>query len=220
MTAGRKRARTERAVAEEILDEALVAHVGLTTGHGPLVIPTTYARLGDAVFLHGSPLAGWLRAGRRGVDVCVTVTLLDGIVVARSGFHSSMNYRSVVIFGTASPVTDDVLKRRALDAVVEHVIPGRTAEVRAPTKTELKGTVVLRVPLAEASIKVRSGGPLDAEDDYGTGVWAGVLPLRLTPCDPVADERLTEVVEVPESVAGWRRPTGGLPVEQRDEGVG
>jgi nitroimidazol reductase NimA-like FMN-containing flavoprotein (pyridoxamine 5'-phosphate oxidase superfamily) len=182
------RASYERDAANAILDEALVCHVGFVVDGQPFVIPTTYGREGDQLFLHGSAASRMLRSLRGGLPVCVTVTLLDGLVLARSSFHHSMNYRSVVVLGIAEQVTDHAAKRAALDVIVEHVLPGRVAEVRAPTEVELKGTIVLRVPLEEASVKVRTGPPVDDEEDLAPASWGGVLPLRLTAGTPVPDE--------------------------------
>jgi nitroimidazol reductase NimA-like FMN-containing flavoprotein (pyridoxamine 5'-phosphate oxidase superfamily) len=141
----------------------------------------------------------------KGVDVCVTVTLLDGLVLARSAFHHSMNYRSVVIFGTAAVVEDETTKRQALRAFTEHIAPGRWQEVRPPTESELKATTVLAIPLEEVSAKVRTGPPLDDEDDYSLPVWAGVLPLKLRPEHPVADSKLSASIEVPDNVRFYNR---------------
>jgi hypothetical protein len=182
------RASYERDAANAILDEALVCHVGFALDGQPFVIPTTFGREGDELFLHGSAASRMLRSLRGGLPVCVTVTLLDGLVLARSSFHHSMNYRSVVVLGTAEQVTDEAAKRAALDVIVEHVLPGRVVEVRAPTDVELKGTMVLRVPLEEASVKVRTGPPVDDEDDLTPPSWGGVLPLRLTAGEPRPDE--------------------------------
>lgn len=175
------RASYDRAVANAILDEALVCHLGFTdeTG-GPVVIPTLFARDGDVVYLHGSPASRTLRALGKGVPVCLTVTLTDGLVLAKSAFHHSINYRSVVVFGTATVVTDVAAKRRALDAFVEHVVPGRGVDARPPNEHELKSTLVLELPLEEVSVKVRTGGPIDDEEDLDLPVWAGVVDLAMT----------------------------------------
>lgn len=202
-----ERGTRDRSVAHAILDEGLLCHVGLTTDHGPVVIPTTYARRGDELLIHGSPAATWLRATGKGTPVCVTVTLLDGLVLARSAFHHSMNYRSVVVFGTAEPITDHDEKAAALDAIVEHVVPGRTAEVRPMRDDEIKGTLVVRLALSEASVKVRSGDPIDDEADLGdTHVWAGVVPVTTGFGAPVAAADVPAHVEAPPSAAGYRRP--------------
>ena len=204
-----ERGTRERAAAEAILDEGLLCHVGIAADHGPVVIPTTYARRGDELLVHGSPAATWLRAVGQGTPVCVTVTLLDGLVLARSAFHHSMNYRSVVVFGVAEPITDPDEKAAALDAIVEHVVPGRNAEVRPTRPDEVTKTLVLRLPLGEASVKVRSGDPLDEEADYDlVDVWAGVVPITTGFGPPVPDGRLADGVAPPPSATGYRRPGG------------
>jgi hypothetical protein len=177
----------DRATIDAILDEALVCHVGFTHAGQPFVIPTTYARVGEALYIHGSAASRMLRALGEGIPVCVTVTLLDGLVLARSAFHHSMNYRSVVILGVASEVTDPAERLLALEAIVEHMTPGRFGEVRPPTPKELKATSVLRLPIVEASAKIRSGGPIDDPEDLAQPCWAGHVPVRLTALDPVRD---------------------------------
>lgn len=199
-----ERGTDDRNVAYEILDEALVCHVGLSTEHGPVVIPTTFARLGDDLVLHGAPPATWLRSTGKETPVCVTVTLLDGVVLARSTFHHSMNYRSVVIFGTATPVTEREAKLAALDAFVDRMLPGRVAEVRPTTEEELRTTLVVRIPLDEASTKIRAGGPKDDPDDVGGPGWAGVVPLRLSAGMPEVADDVAASTEVPGSVATFR----------------
>ena len=181
------RGRHDREMIDAILDEALFCHLALVDPDGrPFVVPTIHARSGDHVYVHGSPASRTLRAASR-VDCCVSVTLIDGLVLARSGFHHSMNYRAVVIYGRAERVDDPDEKRAALDTVVEHVVRGRTAHARGANDTELKGTLVLRLAIDEASAKVRSGGPLDDDDDMDLDVWAGVVPLHLVPGDPIPD---------------------------------
>jgi nitroimidazol reductase NimA-like FMN-containing flavoprotein (pyridoxamine 5'-phosphate oxidase superfamily) len=200
-----ERGSRERADAEAILDEGLLCHVGLATDHGPVVIPTTYARRSGELLIHGSPAATWLRSTGKGMPVCVTVTLLDGLVLARSTFHHSMNYRSVVMFGEAEPITDHAEKAAALDAIVEHVVPGRTAEVRPMRDDEIRGTLVVRLRLDEASTKVRSGGPVDDDADLGlVDVWAGVVPARLAFGAAEPDE-LASSLPAPLSVVGYQR---------------
>jgi nitroimidazol reductase NimA-like FMN-containing flavoprotein (pyridoxamine 5'-phosphate oxidase superfamily) len=169
---------------EAILDEGLVAHVGLAVDGQPYVIPMVFARVGEALYLHGSAASRLLRALSGGAAVCVTVTLLDGIVLARSAFHHSMNYRSVVVVGRAVPVTGKAERDRALAAMVDHAVPGRSAQVRPPDRKELAATLVIRVPLDEASAKVRTGPPIDDDRDLDLPVWAGVLPLQLVVGDP------------------------------------
>jgi nitroimidazol reductase NimA-like FMN-containing flavoprotein (pyridoxamine 5'-phosphate oxidase superfamily) len=194
----------EREEAFAILDEALVCHLGISGGDGPVVIPTTYARDGERLVVHGSPASRLLRSLKDGIDVCVTVTLLDGLVLARSAFHHSMNYRSVVVFGRAQPITDPEAKRAALGALVEHIVPGRSRDARPPSDHELRSTLVLELPLDELSVKVRSGGPLDDPDDADLPVWAGVLPLPVVPGDPVADSGVTAAV--PDYAQHYCRP--------------
>jgi hypothetical protein len=188
-----ERGRHDRATVDAILDEALICHLGLVDPEGrPFVIPTIHARVGDVLYVHGSPASRTLRtAAADTVEVCVTVTLLDGLVLARSAFHHSMNYRSVVVYGSATRVDDPAEKVAALEAVVEHVVAGRTAGCRAPNEKEVRGTLVLRVPLDEASAKVRTGGPLDDDDDLDLPVWAGHVPLRLVAGDPIPDQGIT-----------------------------
>jgi nitroimidazol reductase NimA-like FMN-containing flavoprotein (pyridoxamine 5'-phosphate oxidase superfamily) len=176
----------DRDLIDAILDEAIVCHIGVVQEDGsPMVLPTLYARDGDVLYVHGSPASRLLRAGKKGVDVCLTVMLLDGFVMAKSAFHHSINYRSVVVFGTAEEVTDDAEKARALELLVDHVHPGRSAECRAPNAKELKATLVLRLPLDEASAKVREGGPIDDEEDLALPWWAGVIPVRTIRDEPV-----------------------------------
>lgn len=192
-------------MVEAILDEGLFCHVGFTVDGQPYVIPTIYARVGDRLYIHGSTVSRMLRSLREGVPVCVTVTLLDGLVLARSAFHHSLNYRSVVILGTAVEVTDPAEKLAALKAVVEHVVPNRWEDVRWPTEQELKATMVLRLPLEEVSAKIRTGSPLDDEEDYQLGCWAGESPLRLIPQAPIPDPRLDPQVALPAYVRGYCR---------------
>jgi len=199
------RARYDRDTVHAILDEGLVCHVGFVDEGQPFVIPSSYARVGDRLVLHGSAASRMLRALAGGAPACVTVTLLDGLVLARSGFHHSMNFRSVVVLGRATEVTDPGEKRLALDAIVEHVAPGRAAGVRPPSEGELRATRVVWLPLDEASAKVRTGPPKDDEADYALPVWAGELPLRLEPLEPIADPRLGPGIEPPPHVTGWRR---------------
>jgi len=192
-----QRAAYDEATIHAILDNGLVCHIGFLHEGQPFVLPTTYARLGDALVLHGSAASRMLRGLRDGIPICVTVTLLDGLVLARSAFHHSMNYRSVVILGVATEVTDDAERLHALEAIVEHVNPGRWAEVRPPNERELKATMVLRLPIAEASAKVRTGPPLDDTEDLGWPCWAGEVPLRLVALAPIADGTPPPGVAVP-----------------------
>ncbi len=191
-----ERAHHDRELAYRILDEALFCHVGFVTGGGPVVIPTIHARIGDRLVVHGSPASRMLRT-IDGADVCVTVTLLDGLVLARSVFHHSMNYRSVMIFGAARPITERAQKLTAMRAVTEHVVPGRWDDARGPDEREIKGTLLLEVPLDEASIKVRSGPPSDDEADYDLDVWAGVVPVAAAFGPPEPDPRLRGGVGLP-----------------------
>lgn len=186
----------ERAVIDAILDEATVCHVGIADVHGPVVIPTLFARDGDSIILHGSPASRLLRTATT-QEVCVTVTLVDGLVLARSAFHHSMNYRSVVVFGTPSEITDDAEKAAALDLLVEHLVPGRNPTLRPMHRNELKGTKVLRLPLDTVSAKVRTGGPVDDEEDYELPIWAGVIPIRTTYGTPSTDPLSRVDVPVP-----------------------
>lgn len=180
-----------------ILDAAFLCHVGFVVDGQPYVIPTGYGRSDDTLYLHGSAASRMLRTLAGGVDVCVTVTVLDGIVLARSAFHHSMNYRSVVILGKASLVEGDEKKTAALRVIAEQIIAGRWDDVRKPTAQELKATTVLALPIAEASAKIRTGPPLDEEEDYALDVWAGVLPLRMQAGEPVADPRLAVGMRAP-----------------------
>jgi nitroimidazol reductase NimA-like FMN-containing flavoprotein (pyridoxamine 5'-phosphate oxidase superfamily) len=202
------RGRYDRAEIDAILDEGLVCHIGFIgdSGH-PVVIPTTYARDGDSLVVHGSPASRMLRSLKDGVDMCLTVTLIDGMVLARSAFHHSMNYRSVVVFGRAEAITDQDEKHRALEVLVDHLVPGRTASARGPSEMELRSTLVLRLALDEASAKVRTGPPIDDEEDLDLPVWAGVLPLGLATGAPLPDPHMAPGAPVPEHVAGWSRGT-------------
>jgi hypothetical protein len=203
------RGRYDRDTVAAILDEALICHVGIVEDGQPYVIPTIHSRIGDRLVLHGSTGSRTLRGLMEGGPVCVTATVLDGLVMARSGFHHSMNYRSVMVLGTARPVTDEDRRMEALRAVVEHVVPGRWDEIRPPSAKELSATLLVEVDLDEASAKVRTGPPIDGEEDMDLKVWAGVLPLRMMPLEPVPDPALRVSVDVPPSVARWTR--GGQP---------
>ena len=188
-----------------ILDEGFFCHVGFAVDGQPFVIPTGYARIGDELYIHGSAASRMLRTLAGGVQVCVTVTLVDGLVLARSAFHHSMNYRSVVVLGRAVAVEDRDEKLRALNAFTESVIRGRWDTLRPVQENELKQTSVLRVPLSEVSAKVRTGPPKDEAEDYALPIWAGVLPLRLTPGEPVPDPKLPAGLAVPENVKKYSR---------------
>ena len=200
-----KRGRYERATVNAILDEGFVCHVGFVLEGQPFVIPTAYARVGDVLYLHGARANRMLKALGAGGEVCVTVTLVDGLVLARSAFHHSINYRSVVVFGRAREVADETEKRKALHAFTEHVAPGRWAEVREPNESELGATTVVALPLAEASAKVRVGPPIDDEEDYARAVWAGELPLKIVAGEPVPDPRLPTGIEPPAHVRNYER---------------
>jgi nitroimidazol reductase NimA-like FMN-containing flavoprotein (pyridoxamine 5'-phosphate oxidase superfamily) len=195
----------DRATIDSILDEALICHLGFVADGRPYVIPTIHARDGDTLYVHGSPGSRMLRAAKEGVDICVTVTLLDGLVLARSVYNHSMNYRSVVVLGRAREVTDHDRKLRAMHRVVEHVVRGRWADARQPNPGEIKATTILAISLAEASAKIRSGPPTDDDDDLVLPVWAGVIPLRLEPAAPIAAEGVDG--PAPDYTTGYTRPT-------------
>jgi uncharacterized protein len=188
----------DRRTIDAILDEGLVCHLGFVAEGQPYVIPTLYARLGGEVLVHGSSASRMLRTLDGGVDCCLTVTLVDGIVLARSIFNHSINYRSVVVLGRGAPLVDADEKLRALEAFSDRLLPGRWADVRPPTTAELKATSILRLPLDEASAKVRTGPPEDDEADYAWPVWAGVIPLALAAGEPEADPRLGPGLDAPE----------------------
>jgi nitroimidazol reductase NimA-like FMN-containing flavoprotein (pyridoxamine 5'-phosphate oxidase superfamily) len=198
-----ERAAYDRATVHAILDEGFLCHVGFVAGGQPYVIPTGYARVGETVYLHGS--TGSRLGLRPGMDVCVTVTLVDGLVLARSAFHHSMNYRSVMALGRTRAVRDPEEKEAALRALVEHIVPGRSDEVRGGDQRELAATAVLALVLDEVSAKVRTGPPKDDDEDYDLPYWAGVLPLALTPGDPEPDPVLDPSIPVPGHVATWAR---------------
>ena len=195
----------DRDLVHGILDEGFICHVGFVVDDQPIVIPTGYGRIGDKLYIHGSQASRMLRTLKAGVAACVTVTLVDGLVLARSAFHHSINYRSVVIFGKATLVEDAEEKNAALLAFSEHVIRGRWQDVREPTEQELKATTVLVLPLAEVSAKVRTGPPIDDEEDYALPVWAGVVPLRMVAGDPIPDPRLAPGIATPEYALDYKR---------------
>jgi uncharacterized protein len=195
----------ERRVIYQILDEGFICHVGFVADSQPYVIPTSYGRRGDHLYIHGSAASRMLRHLGEGLPVAVTVTLVDGLVLARSIFHHSMNYRSVVVLGRTSLVEGRAEKLEALRSISDHIIAGRWEEVRPPTDQELKATSVLKLPLEEASAKIRSGPPKDDEGDYDLPVWAGVLPLHAAVGEPAADPALRMKLEVPPSVRKYRR---------------
>jgi uncharacterized protein len=192
----------ERDVVNQILDEALVCQVAFVVDGRPQVLPTLHARLGDVLYLHGAPANHMLGTARSGVDICINVTLLDGLVLARSAFHHSVNYRSVTLFGLATEVVDPDEKMLALGTLVDHVVPGRSADARPPNDSELRSTLVVRFEIEEGSAKVRTGPPIDDPDDLSLPVWAGVLPLRTLAGEPLASPDLDASVPVPAYVTG------------------
>ena len=194
----------DREVIDPILDEAMVCHVGTIVDGSPMVIPTLHARDDDHLLLHGSVASRMLRTART-QEICVTVTLIDGLVLARSAFHHSVNYRSVVMLGHPELVADDD-KERCLDLFVERLVPGRIPFLRPTNETELKATAVIRLPITEASAKVRTGGPIDDEEDYALPIWAGVLPFTTRLEAAVPDPAMTEPMDVPDHVANYRHP--------------
>jgi uncharacterized protein len=205
----RERGSHERDAIDAILDEALVAHVGIADSDGqPFVIPTLHARSGDVLYLHGSAAGRTMRALCSGASVCLTVSLIDALVLARSAMHHSANYRSVILLGSARPVDDPAEKLSAFRAIVEHIVPGRWEEVRPPTDNELKATAVAAMAIDEASAKVRSGGPVDDEEDYALPVWAGIIPFVTHAGAAVADSRLSAAIEPPRYVREYARPRG------------
>jgi nitroimidazol reductase NimA-like FMN-containing flavoprotein (pyridoxamine 5'-phosphate oxidase superfamily) len=210
-----ERASYDRALAYSILDEALFGSVGFIFEGEPVVIPMAIARWDDRLLLHGAPASGVLRAGAAGARVCVTVTLLDGIVLARSAMHHSLNYRSVVVLGSAVEIDDTEEKRRALVRIVDHVLPGRSAGVRPPSEKELRATRVLALPIDEASVKTRSGGPLDEEEDLKLACWAGELPVRSCVLDPIPDGIHAPCSAVPPELATYGRGRGWILVKPR-----
>jgi len=205
----RERGSYDRSAIDAILDEALIAHLGISEPDGqPIVTPTLHARRGDVVYCHGSVASRTLRALAAGAPVCLTVSLLDGLVLARSAMHHSANYRSAMLLGRATVVEDAAEKLIAAEAIVEHVVPGRWSDVRPPTENELKATAMLAIPIGEASAKVRTGPPLDDEDDYSLAAWAGVLPIHTELGTPEPDPRLRPGIAPPGYATAYRRPGG------------
>jgi uncharacterized protein len=200
-----KRGVYDRQLVYGILDEGFICHVGFAVEGQPFVIPTGYARVDEQLFIHGSQVSRMLRTLSSGIDVCVAVTLVDGLVLARSAFHHSINYRSVVMFGRATIVDDREAKLAALFAFSEQVIPGRWNDVREPTEQELRATTVLSLPLVEVSAKVRTGPPIDDDEDYALSVWAGVLPLKIEAGAPINDPRLPQNIEPPSYTLKYSR---------------
>jgi len=199
----------DRAAAYQILDEGFICHVGFVMDNQPFVIPTGYGRSGDNLYIHGSAASRMLRNLDQGIPVCVTVTLLDGLVLARSIFNHSMNYRSVVVLGTAVAVEDPAEKLQALRALSEHILPGRWDEARQPNERELKATLVMRLPITEFSAKIRSGPPIDNEEDYSFSTWAGVVPLQRVAGSPINDPKLDPKTPVPSYVRNYSRAARG-----------
>jgi len=195
----------DRAAIYKILDEGFICHVGFAVDGQPFVIPTMYARVGDAIYFHGSAASRMLRNVSAGVSVCVTVTLVDGLVLARSVFNHSMNYRSVVALGNATLVDAGAEKLEALRGFTEKILPGRWEEARQPNEKELKATSILRLPLTEVSAKVRVGPPEDDAEDYALEIWAGVLPMELKAGEPIRDERCDESIPVPGYISNYHR---------------
>src|SRR5713226_6856052 len=197
----------DRESVNQILDEGFICHIGFAVDGQPFVIPTGYARVGGRLLIHGSQASRMLRTLGQGIEVCLTVTLIDGLVLARSAFHHSMNYRSVVVFGRAVVVDERKEKLAALRALSEHMIPGRWDDVREPSERELQLTTVLSLPLDEASARIRTGPPLDDEEDYGLPTWAGVIPLRLVANAPIPDPRLPAEIDPPPYALDYSRST-------------
>jgi hypothetical protein len=200
-----QRAVYDRDAVNRILDEAFICHVGFVLDGQPFVIPTSYGRQQDVLYIHGSAASRMLRNVSGGIPMCVTVTLIDGLVLARSIFNHSMNYRSVVLLGTANAIEDRDEKLAALRLLSEHILPGRWNEARQPNEKELKATTVIRLPIQEFSAKVREGPAIDDEEDYAFPVWAGVLPLNLVTGNPINDSRLAEKIAVPDYVKNYSR---------------
>lgn len=200
-----KRGHFDRETVYAILDEGFICHVGFAVDGQPFVIPTGYARVGDKLYIHGSQASRMLRSLSHGLDACVTVTIVDGLVLARSAFHHSMNYRSVLVLGRATIVDDAKEKYEALLALSEHIIRGRWKDVREPNEQEMVQTTVLCLPMAEASAKIRTGPPLDDEEDYALPMWAGIVPLKLVAGEPINDPRLPEGIPVPDYAAHYKR---------------
>lgn len=200
-----ERAKYDEETIFAIIDEALICHVGFVVQGKPVVIPTIHARDGNRLLLHGSSASRMLKHFREGHDICVTVTLLDGLVLARSVFHHSMNYRSVVLFGNGTIVDDTDQKMRGLKVLTDHLIPGRWNEARLPSNKEMKATTLISMSIEEGTAKIREGHPSDEEEDYDLPVWAGVIPIQQHIMAPVDDEQLTEGISVPDYVLNYSR---------------
>lgn len=203
-----KNAVYEREAIYRMIDEAIVCHVGFVDDGRPFVIPTIPGRMGDRLIVHGSPASRMIKHLCSGEPICINITLLDGLVLARSLMHHSMNYRSVVLLGAGTEIKDDADKTFALKALTDHVMPGRWDDARQPNKQELAATAVVSFPLEEASAKVRTGPPVDEEADYELPVWARVLPLSLRTGEPIADPRLRSGISVPDYLASYNRGDG------------
>ena len=201
----RDRGSHDRATIDAILDEGLIAHLGIVEEGQPIVIPTLHARDGDTVYLHGSSASRTLRVLAGGAPACLTVSLIDGLVLARAAMHHSANYRSAILLGSARRVEDPAERMHGFQAIVERIVPGRWGEVRPPTEKELKATALLALPIDEASAKARTGPPLDDEEDYALSAWAGVLPLSLRAGEPQPDPRLEDGIAVPPHISAYRR---------------
>jgi len=200
-----RRGHYDREAIYRILDEALICHVGFVEKRQPYVIPINFARVGDMVYLHGARASRLLKHVEAGHPICVEATIVDGLVLARSVFHHSVNYRSVVLFGKGRPVTDEVEKLAALEAVTEHLIPARWRDARQPSRKELNATRVVAIKIEEASAKIRVGPPVDDPEDYALPVWAGVLPLQEVPLPPIRDQQLPAEIPLPEYIKGYSR---------------
>jgi nitroimidazol reductase NimA-like FMN-containing flavoprotein (pyridoxamine 5'-phosphate oxidase superfamily) len=200
-----QRAVYDRDIINQILDEGFICHVGFIVDGQPFVIPTGYGRIGDHLYIHGSAASRMLKNLSQTIPVCVTVTLLDGLVLARSIFNHSMNYRSVIVLGQAELISDRDEKMAALHALSEHIAPGRWDQSRQPNEQEFKATSILRLPLTESSAKVRSGPPNDDEEDHALNFWAGVLPLHMVPSEPIPDPQLRPGIPIPENVKHYSR---------------
>lgn len=198
----------DRQAIDAILDEALFCHLAYLHDGSPRIIPTIHVRVGDTLYVHGSTASRTLRTLKEGIEVCVSITLLDGLVLARSAFNHSMNYRSVIVYGRAREVTDHDESVMAQRALVEQVVPGRAEQIRMPNERELKQTAIFAIPLDEASAKVRTGPPKDEDEDYALPVWAGVVPLAVTAGTPISDPKLPPGIEAPANVVAYRRPSG------------
>jgi hypothetical protein len=200
-----KRGRYDRETIYQILDEALICHVGFVENKRPYVIPINFARMGDTIVLHGAKASRLLKHVEAGRMICVEAAIVDGLVLARSVFHSSVNYRSVILFGRGRPVNDEREKLAALEAITEHLIPGRWRDARLPNRKEMNATRVAAIKIEEASAKIRVGPPADDAEDYALPIWAGVLPMQETPLTPLRDDPLPKEISVPEYVAGYAR---------------